>query len=301
MKNVILGYGNVGKLIAEELKGRGEDVTIARHSAGTVGGYNTVQVDVLNKDSMVSALNGADRVFVTTGLQYKLKVWQRDWPVIVDNVIAAAKVNKTKIVFIDNIYLYGPAPLQIPITETHPRNPKSKKGTVRLELVSKLEQAIAEGVDVLIVRCADFYGPNVDSSGVTMAIDSIKNGKKAYFMGDPFTTHTYSYVPDIAKATVELARAGDTYNQTWHVPSSTPITGNDLMKLVDTTLGMQGKWSILNRRSMKLMGVFVPILGELSEMMYQFEHDYIFDSSKFAARFPDFKTTALADGIKASV
>jgi hypothetical protein len=35
----------------------------------------------------------------------------------------------------------------------------------------------------------------------------------------------------------------------------------------------------------KALGIFVPIMREFPEMMYQYETDYIFDSSKFEKRF----------------
>jgi len=48
---------------------------------------------------------------------------------------------------------------------------------------------------------------------------------------------------------------------------------------------------------MRLLGLFVPILRELHEMMYQFENDYVFDSSKFQQRFPDFAVMPYDAGI----
>jgi nucleoside-diphosphate-sugar epimerase len=300
--NLVIGYGNTGRLIADELKRKGETVIIGRHgSVEQTDGFEAKTVDLLQKDTVVTAVEGVERVFVTTGLPYKLSVWKAQWPVIIDNLIAACKASDAKLIFIDNIYLYGPSPLQNPITEDHPRNPVSKKGQIRLELINKLESAMQDGVDVLIVRCADFYGPNVNSSGVTMAIDAAVAGKTAYFMGDPTTRHAYSYVPDIARAVSLLALADDTYNQTWHTPTAPAITGTELVALVEQNLGKKAKWSYLKRGSMTFMGLFVPILRELKEMMYQFEHDYVFDSTKFTTTYPDFVVTSYVEGIKNTV
>lgn len=300
--NLVIGYGNTGRLIASELQQAGETVIIGRHStAEQTADFESVTIDLLNSDNTTAAIAGKNRVFVTTGLPYKLSVWQTQWPVIIDNIIAACKENSADLIFIDNIYLYGPSPLQDPITEEHPRNPVSKKGEVRLAVVQKLESAMQGGVNVLIVRCADFYGPNVISSGVTMAIDAAVAGKRAYFMGDPNTRHSYSYVPDIAKAVTLLALASDTYNQTWHVPTAPAITGNDLMALVEQDLGHKVKWSYMKHSNMGLIGLFVPIVRELKEMIYQFENDYVFDSIKFMKKYPDFAMTSYAEGIKATV
>lgn len=79
-KNIILGYGNVGKLVAAELSDRGEDVLVARHGADDTKNVESNVVDVLDAASVAKATKGCDKIFVTTGLPYKLTVRQRDWP-----------------------------------------------------------------------------------------------------------------------------------------------------------------------------------------------------------------------------
>jgi hypothetical protein len=51
---------------------------------------------------------------------------------------------------------------------------------------------------------------------------------------------------------------------------------------------------------LKVLGIFIPILREMPEMMYQYDRDYFFDSSKFDKRFK-FKTTTYREGVKATV
>ncbi len=299
-RNIIFGYGNVGRLIASELEARGEEVVLAHHKQIQVLGTAVVVVDSLDAEQVRQAAVGADRLFMTIGLAYKLSVWKRDWPIIIDNLIAAAKDSGAKIVFFDNIYLYGPSPLQNPITEQHPRQTPSQKGAVRLALIQKLEAAMQAGVQVLIVRAADFYGPNVSTSAVTMAIADMANGKKAYYLGDPTKLHSFTYVPDAAKGVVELALADDTYGQSWHLPTVSPMTGQEFLQLITTKLG-KGKWTALSKGGVKFMGLFVPILRELHEMMYQFENDYVLDDSKFMNRFPHFVRTGYEQGIDETI
>lgn len=302
MKNLIIGYGNVGRLVAQELMNIGEQVTIGRRAeVSGADGLSSVGIDLLDPTSVAQAVSGQDVVFVTTGLPYKRSLWFAQWPPIIDNIIAACKRAGAKLVFIDNIYLYGPSPLHLPITEDHLRSPISEKGKIRLGLVQKLEAAMNDGLNVLIVRCADFYGPNVGSSSLTMAIDATAKGKTGFFIGNEMTRHSYSYVPDIAKATVMLAMASDTFNQTWHAPTAEAITGIDVRRLVGSALGARVRWLNLRPGSIALLGLFVPILGEIREMMYQFENDYVFDSSKFQRRFPDFIVTQYVEGITATV
>ena len=50
----------------------------------------------------------------------------------------------------------------------------------------------------------------------------------------------------------------------------------------------------------RITGIFVPVLKEMGEMMYQYDRDYFFDSSKFEQRF-NFKTTTYQDGVRNTV
>ena len=43
--------------------------------------------------------------------------------------------------------------------------------------------------------------------------------------------------------------------------------------------------------------LFIPLMKEMPEMMYQYDRDYFFDSSKFDKRFK-FKTTTYQEGVK---
>jgi nucleoside-diphosphate-sugar epimerase len=48
---------------------------------------------------------------------------------------------------------------------------------------------------------------------------------------------------------------------------------------------------------LRLMGIFSPIMRELSEMAYQYDRDYIFDSSKFERAF-NFEPTSYEEGLR---
>jgi len=50
----------------------------------------------------------------------------------------------------------------------------------------------------------------------------------------------------------------------------------------------------------KIAGLFVLVLKEMPEMMYQYDRDYFFDSSKFEKRFK-FVPTTYKEGVKLTV
>jgi hypothetical protein len=51
------------------------------------------------------------------------------------------------------------------------------------------------------------------------------------------------------------------------------------------------KWMV------KLTGLFMPVMKEIHEMLYQNDRDYFFDSSKFDKRF-GFTPTSYEEGVK---
>ena len=48
---------------------------------------------------------------------------------------------------------------------------------------------------------------------------------------------------------------------------------------------------------LKILGIFMPFMREMPEMMYQYDRDYFFDSSKFNKRF-NFTPTTNEMGVK---
>jgi nucleoside-diphosphate-sugar epimerase len=52
--------------------------------------------------------------------------------------------------------------------------------------------------------------------------------------------------------------------------------------------------------TMKLLGLFIPIMRELSEMMYQFDRPYNFDCSKFITRF-NYKPKTNSEALKETI
>ena len=67
----------------------------------------------------------------------------------------------------------------------------------------------------------------------------------------------------------------------WHaLTSKEPITGEQYVRLACELAGRPYALQVAPRWLLSLMGLFVPVLRESMEMLYQFEHDYRFDSSK---------------------
>jgi nucleoside-diphosphate-sugar epimerase len=246
----------------------------------------TVVADLLDAQATTNAVAGSEVVYLVAGLKYDASVWQEQWPAVMRNVIDACKRQGARLVFFDNVYSYGR--VDGLMTEDTPFNPISKKGEVRAKIATMLLDEMRNGnLRAMIARAADFYGPNaVNSFPYATIFARLKAGKTPQWIGNPNAIHTFTYTPDAGRALVALGRSPEAYGQTWHLPTARePITGADFARLACELAKQPDKLQVAPRWLLKLMGVFVPVLRENAEMMYQFEYDYRFDSSKIESAF----------------
>ena len=178
-----------------------------------------------------------------------------------------------------------------------------KKGKVRANLVRNIFDSVKNnGLTAMITRSADFYGANVSTGFLNIGvINNLKKNKKSFWQSDVNRIHSFTYVPDAAKAVALLGNTPDAYNQTWHLPtSSEKWTGKDFINQVAAQLNVRPRYYILSKFIISLLGFFSSDIRELNEMQYQNDQDYFFDSRKFQQRF-SFNPTSYEEGIRQSV
>jgi len=258
-----------------------------------------MKADLLNYAEVEKAVAGSDVVYLVAGLKYEAKVWQQQWPIVMKNAIDACKKHNTKLVFFDNVYAYGQ--VNGTMTEETPFNPISKKGEVRVKIATHLLDEIKVGnLKGMIIRAADFYGPGATLSLIHSTItERLKAGKGAQWIGDKKKVHTFTYTPDAGKTVALLGNSEGAYNQTWHALTSAEIiTGEELIRMAYEIMNMPNKGvQGMSKTGVKVLGLFIPVLREFVEMMYQFENDYVFDSSK-AERFLNERATLYKEGLR---
>jgi nucleoside-diphosphate-sugar epimerase len=250
----------------------------------------------------MDAVKGSDIVYLCVGLQYKTKVWQEFWPKVISNAIEACKVNNARLIFFDNVYMYGK--VEGRMTEDTPYNPCSRKGEVRARVARQLEKEMRQGnIRAIIARAADLYGPYATRTSVPylLVIDRLRKGHKAQWMVNPNSAHSCSYTLDCARGLVLLADHPDSFNQTWHLPTKNPpITGKAFIEIVAKELGAEPRYSVLKKWMLRLAGLSNTTIREVYEMLYQIEFDYYFDSSKFERHF-NYTPTSYSEGIAETI
>ncbi|MBB5632330.1 nucleoside-diphosphate-sugar epimerase [Cryobacterium mesophilum] len=284
LHHVILGgSGVVGRETAAALRAADQNVTVVRRSPDPESGPGApvVSADLRDLDDAIRAVRGAEVVYLVLGLPYRLAVWRRDWPRVVENVIAAAKVEGAHLVYFDNVYAYGK--VDGPMTEDSPIRPSSRKGEIRAALLQQLEVGHERGLELTVARSADFYGPGASTSAFnSMALDPVARGKEPTWLIDATLPHSMTYTPDIGAALAILGTDDRARGKVWHIPTAPALTGEEYLTLA-TGGGLRHRTISLG--TMRLGAPFVAVAREALELSYQNSRPYVFDSSRFESTF----------------
>jgi nucleoside-diphosphate-sugar epimerase len=249
------------------------------------------------------AVEGSEICYITVGFEYNIKVWQQQWPPFIKAVVEACIQYKTKLVFFDNVYAIGGDNVKH-ISENSPISPSSRKGEVRASLDRYILEQVEKGkLDAIIARAPDFFGSVKKQTSLLMNMvhDNLAKGKSAQWFCNADVVHTMGYTPDLAKGTAILGNSADAYNQVWNLPvDMNSLTGREWTELFAAEMNTSDKIQVLPLWALRLLGIFVPILKEMPEMMYQFDRPYNFDSSKFNNKFK-YTPTSNREAVKQTV
>jgi len=217
------------------------------------------------------------------------------------NAIDACKRHGSALEFFDNIYAYGR--VNGFMTESTPCNPCSRKGEVRARIATTFMDEVKRGeLRGAIVRAADFCGPGAALSVTHATVtERLKKGKTPQWIGNPKAVHTFTYTRDAGRSLALVGNTPSAFGQVWHaLTSKEPITGEQYVRIACELAHRPYGLRAAPRWLLTLMGLFVPVVRESLEMLYQFEYDYRFDSSKVERAF-GLTATTYREGLAATL
>ena len=301
MQTILGSGGAIGVELAKALPQYTRSIRLVSRNPKAINpDDHLLAADLTDKTQIMKAVEGSEVVYVTVGFPYNTKVWQQVWPPFMRNVLEACQTHEAKLVFFDNIYMYNPSHVG-DLKEHTPVAPSSKKGKVREQVAQMILEAIQSGnVQALIARSADFYGPGIKRTSVLTetVFNTLHAGKKANWLGGLNYKHSYTYTPDAGKATALLGNSYDAFGHVWHLPTApNPPTGQEWVDMIAHELNVPSKVQVANKFMVRMLGLFMPLMKELVEMMYQYENDYVFHSARFEKKF-NVAPTPYLNGIK---
>lgn len=297
----ILGAGGpIGNELAKILAAKNAPFRLVGRSPKPVPGATLLTADLADREQTIRAVAGSSVVCVLAGLKYDLGVWRKLWPRIMANAIEACKRARARLIFFDNVYMYGK--VIGPMTEKTPYAPCSTKGEIRAQIATApMNEANAGSLSAMIARSAHFYGPDSEN-GVpkVLVLEAFAKGSRASWLVNAAVSHSLTFTPDTARGVAMLAERESAWNQVWHLPTAPdPPTGRASIAMAAKQFGVAPKYRVLIRPLLRVAGWFDPLIGESYEMLYQSDSPYRFDSTKLADEF-GFAGTPYPEGVQIS-
>ena len=246
MRAAVTGAGGfIGSALTSLLLDRGWDVAALDlpQALGRVpAGARRIGLDIRNQSALREALRGVQVLFHTAALFDLAAAWDDLYAVNVEGVgqvCAAARARRIeRVITWSSSSVYGGTARPEPLAETaavpfERLNPYARSKWLG-ELLAR-EAAITDGLDVIVVRPAEVYGPG-SAKGLGQALFAFKTGAMSAVPGPGKVLHSYVHVEDVARAAVHLAEHA-TANAVYNVAGPTPIAAADVYALARRRLG----------------------------------------------------------------
>jgi nucleoside-diphosphate-sugar epimerase len=286
--HVVFGAGQIGTPLAGKLLQAGKRVRVVKRSSADVAPGTELRLgDASDQKFCIDAAAGATSIYHCVNPPYDTNAWATLLPRYMENLIVAAGTAGARLVVLDNLYMLGRTGGR-PMNEDTPPNPCSRKGEIRAAIARLLFDAHNRGeVRAVAGRASDFYGPG---GAVTYFGDYFWKpalaGRKVQSPVNPAAIHTYHYIPDVAAGLAALGLEGeDVLGRAWMLPCQPAQSMNDLVERFSQVLGRPIQITQVPRLMLRAMGLFVPLVRELNEMLYQWDAPFVVDDRRFRERF----------------
>ncbi len=282
--HVVLGAGPVGRAVAAEiLRHPGTHLRLASRSGRAVMGAEAVAVDLLDPAATVRVCEGAATVTFAAAPAYTR--WRAEFPALQEAAVRGAVETGAVLVAVENLYGYGRAGT---LRETDPFSAGTRKGLVRAEMSARLMAARAAGeLRTVAVRAADLFGPDMAASALGERVwPALIGGRPVGWIGDPDAAHTFTFLPDYARALVRAGAESAAWGRAWHVPSPPNRTPREVLDHAARILGQAPpRIRPMPRWALTGLALVSPLMREVAEMAYQFEAPFHMDASDWRDAF----------------
>lgn len=303
-KVALLGAaGATGKSIAAALRKEGAAFRVIGRSAealeGAFGGDPLAELRTWNPDDPASvrkAFEGVDVIVYLVGVNY----WQFELhPTLMRKTLdGAVAAGVQRILLIGTVYPYG-MPRSPTVNEDHPRNPNTFKGRMRKEQEDLLFAARDAGkIEACELRLPDFYGPNVDKSFLWNAFQAAKRGGRAQLIGPIDTPHQFVFIPDVGPIVARLLKTDAAWGRAWNFAGSGTSTQRAIVEKIFAAAGNPVRLMVAGKATLRVMGLFNPVMRELVEMHYLQTNPVLLNDSRLQRLLGEIERTSYEEGIR---
>ncbi|MFI9051035.1 NAD-dependent epimerase/dehydratase family protein [Streptomyces sp. NPDC053427] len=299
--HVVIGFGPAGAATARLLVEKGHSVRVVTTSGRSPEpGIEHVAADAADSTRLIEVAQGAAAIHSCAAPPYHR--WASEWPPLASSLCAAAEATGAVLVMLGNLYGYGP--VDGPLTEALPLAATGPKGRVRAAVWEQAQKLHEQGrIKAVEVRASDFFGPGVTDGGHLAArvVPRLLRGKPVSTLGDPDAPHSWTYLPDVARALVEVAGEERAWGRAWHVPTEPALSTREMVDRL-AARAETGPVAVrtLPPAVLSVVSLFSPLIRELKEIRYQFDRPFVADSRAYEAAFT-VRATPVDEQIAATV
>ena len=298
--------GSFGGAVLAELQQRGirmralvRNTEKARARFPDADKADWLQGDVHDLEAVRRATENA-RIIIH-GINYPYDQWVPNMEKATETILQAARETGALIVFPGNVYGLGNQTGTL-LSEETPNRPCTRKGSLRVRLEEMLRAATGNGtVRALVLRAGDYFGPTVRNGLVDPIFGNASHGKTIQVLGRTEIAHQWAFVPDLARATVDLLDRSDRLAafEVVHFKGHIADPQADLLRLIAQEAGHPNlairttPWWIL-----RIVGLFNGVVREVMEMRYLLDESVLIDDVKLRRLLPEYRDTPLNEAIR---
>lgn len=236
--------------------------------------------------------------------------WERDAMPLLHQALDLAQALGARLMLPGNVYNYG-LDLAVPTREDAPQRPHTSHGRVRVAMEAEIARRCSAGaLRATVLTAGDFFGAGTGTAFDLSILRSMAAGKLAY-PGPLDVPHAWAYLPDLARAFVALAEAGEAGRlpafERCHFAGHT-LTGAQLLAGVEAAarrLGLEPAggfrrggmpWGV-----MRVLGLVVPLLRAVVSMAYLWRVPHALDGARLRAVVGELPSTPLEAALLATV
>jgi nucleoside-diphosphate-sugar epimerase len=185
------------------------------------------------------------------------------------------------------------------VTESHPREPHTFKGQMRLAQENLVLDAHGRnGLSTLVLRLPDFYGPRIERSFLNGVFEGAARGTRAQMVGPIDVPHEFVFVPDVGAVVETLTRTPEAYGRWLHLAGAGTITQREVAAKAYALAGREPRLMVVGKPMLRVLGLFNPILREMVEMNYLMSEPFVLDDSALQALIGPIRKTSYDEGIR---
>ena len=123
-------------------------------------------------------------------------------------------------------------------------------------------------------------------SHLVRQLTALREGRRAWVVGDPDARRSWAYLPDVAATLATLGTDERALGRAWHVPTTAPRSQRAALTGLAEAMGAPAArvsgipWPVL-----RAVGLAVPMMREVVAIRHQWDRDFVTEAEATTATF----------------